>query len=67
MDPFCEEIVQALVTEEDNGSDVMIVCCWEETCEKKVISPNGHARLDARLVRKYSGLKWLDTDNTVDI
>ena len=66
MDPFCKEIVQVLVTEEDDGSDVRIVRFWEETWEKKEVGPNGHARLEARIVRKYSGLQWLDPDNTVN-
>ena len=66
MDPFCKEIFQVLVTEEDDGSDVRIVRFWEETWEKKEVGPNGHARIESRLVRKYSGLQWLDLDNTVN-
>ena len=26
------------------------------------VGPSGHAKLEARLVRKYGGLKWLDPD-----
>ena len=35
----------------------------EEEWEKVPIGPNGDDMLEARLVRKYGGLRWLDQDN----
>ena len=37
-----------------------IIHYWEETWEKKTVGPNGHAKLEARLVRKYGGLQKQD-------
>ena len=41
---------------------VQVVRCWEEEWEKMKVGPSGHAKLEARLVRKHRGLKWLDSD-----
>ena len=45
-----------------NENAVQVVCCWEEEWEKMKVGPSGHVKLEARLVRKYRGLKWLDPD-----
>ena len=43
-----------------------IIHYWEETWEKKTVGPNGHAKLEARLIRKYVGLQLLDPDDKVN-
>ena len=42
---------------------IRIFRCWEEEWEKAKIGPNGDVVLEARLVSKYAGIKWLDPDN----
>lgn len=64
MDPFCAEIVESLENDDWNSnSQLRIFRAWEETWEKEKLGPNGNPILEARLVRKYGGLTWLDPDN----
>jgi len=44
-------------------TEARIFRAWEEEREKVPIGPNGDDILEARLVRKYGGLRWLDQDN----
>ena len=63
MSPYCEKIIAALEeTLPVDENAVRVVCCWEEEWEKMKVGLSGHAKLEARLVRKYGRLKWLDLD-----
>ena len=61
LDFYCEEIVQAAVTLPQ--APARIFRAWEEGWEKVTVGPGGDDRLEARLVAKYGGLRWLDRDN----
>ena len=64
MDGYCAEIVQSLVApRENNPDDIRIFHAWVEKWEKKKLGPSGDPIFEARLVRKYGGLKWLDPDS----
>ena len=70
MDGFFGQIIDSLENNQsdvngemnDNG-EVRIFLAWIETWETKKIGPNGDAIFEARLVRRYGILKWLDLDN----
>ena len=62
MDEYCKEIADEI--ENDNTPNgVRIFRAWKETWEKKKVGPNGNARLEARLLKKYGGLSWIDCDH----
>ena len=64
MDGYCAEIVQSLVApRENNPDDIRIFHAWVEKWGKKKLGPSGDPIFEARLVRKYGGLKWLDPDS----
>ena len=64
MDPLCNEIVESLRSDDlAAGGDLRIFRAWEETWEQKRIGPNGDPLHEARLLKKYGGLVWLDPDN----
>ena len=39
---------------------------WVEGWEKRVLGPSGEYIFDARLIRKYGGLRWFDPDDNVE-
>lgn len=45
------------------SNDKRIVRAWKETWEYKMLKPSGDPILEARLCRKYGGLKWEDPNN----
>lgn len=61
LDIHCQEITEA--ANAVTTKKTRIFRCWEEEWEKAKVGPNGDALLEARLVRKYAGIKWLDPDN----
>lgn len=61
LDVHCKEIIEK--TNEFAKPSVRIFRCWEEEWEKAKLGPNGDVVLEARLVHKYAGIKWLDPDN----
>lgn len=61
LDIHCREITEA--ANAVPAKKTRIFRCWEEEWEKVKIGPNGDDVLEARLVRKYGGIKWLDIDN----
>jgi hypothetical protein len=66
MDEYCKEIEDAL--EVDKGiqkGKIRVVKTWVEGWEKRVLGPSGEYIFEARLIRKYGGLKWFDPDNNV--
>ena len=68
MDGYCQEIIDSLATQVNNDADdVRIFRAWVEEWEKKKIGPQGDVIFEARLVRKYGGLKWLDPDNNFSV
>ena len=44
------------------NSEHRIFRAWEETWEKRMIGPRGDKVQEARLLRKYGGIKWLNPD-----
>ena len=56
----CGEIVQA--AQALPSAPVRIFKAWEEEWEKVQVGPGGDDRLQARLVNKYAGLRWLDRE-----
>ena len=66
MDPFCKEIKESLEAEQTE-KEVRILRLWQERWELEKIGPNGNLILEARLTKKYKGLKFFDIDenNTV--
>jgi hypothetical protein len=62
MDRYCKEIKDSLETT-DEREPLRIVRLWEETWERKKLSPRGDPILEARLTAKYQGLKLYDIDN----
>ena len=61
LDILCKELIESA-----NGLSkkaVKIFRCWEEGWEKEKVGPKDDNILEARMVRKYGGIKWLDPDN----
>jgi len=68
MDGYCGEILESLEAPHENSPDeVRIVRAWLEGWEKKKIRPSGDSIFEARLVRKYGGLRWLDPDSNFSL
>ena len=70
MDDFCGQILDSMENNQlySNGGTntnggVRIFRAWVETWETDKIGPNGDALFEARLVRKYGSLKWINPDN----
>ena len=64
MDQFCKEIKDSLDgNKEDNQQPVRNVRLWEETWERKKLTPWGDPILQAQLTAKYQGLKFYDIDS----
>ena len=57
MDPYYKEISDLLETN-DKEQPVRIVRLWEETWERKKLTPRGDPILEARLTAKYQGFKF---------
>ena len=51
----------------NSPGEVRIVRAWLEGWEKKNISPSGDSNFEARVVRKYGGLKSLDPDSKLSL
>jgi hypothetical protein len=67
MDEHFKEIENAL--EVDKGirkGKIRVVKTWVEGWEKRVLGPSGEYIFEARLIRKYGGLKWFDPDDNVE-
>ena len=62
MDPYCSEINEALKDKREE-ENIRVFRAWEESWEKKKVGPGGDYLLEAKLVKKYAGLKWLDPDS----
>ncbi len=61
LDVHCKEIVETANALPQKA--IRIFRAWEERWERVPIGPNENDLLEARLVRKYGGIKWLDPDN----
>jgi hypothetical protein len=61
MDPFCKEIKESLQAEQTE-KEVRVLRLWQERWELEKIGPNGDLILEARLTKKYKGLKIFDID-----
>ena len=59
MDPFCKEIKESLQAQQTENA-VRILRLWQERWELEKIGPNGDSILEARLTKKYKGLKFFD-------
>ena len=62
MDAFCKDIKDSVEAQKE-GSSVRNFLAWKETWEGKKIDTKGNPIFEARLVRKYGGIQWLDPDN----
>ena len=63
LNSLCLELgVEAQVTK---NSEHRIFRAWEETWEKRMIGPRGDKVQEARLLRKYGGIKWLNPDRNM--
>jgi hypothetical protein len=63
MDPFCQEIKDSLQAEETPEQPVRVLRLWQERWELNKLGPQGNLILEARLTKKYQGLKFLDIDD----
>jgi hypothetical protein len=63
MDPFCQEIKDSLQAEETPEQPVRVLRLWKERWELDKLGPQGNLILEARLTKKYRGLKFLDIDD----
>jgi hypothetical protein len=63
MDPFCREIKDSLAAEETTEQPVRVLRLWQERWELEKLGPQGNSILEARLTKKYQGLKFWDIDN----
>ena len=64
MDQYGRETENPVVSEKED--DVRIFRAWAEQWESTKIAKNGCAVLEARLAKKYGGLKWWDIDEAND-
>ena len=69
MDGFCGQILDSLENnqfdaniEKFSNCGVRIFCPWVEEWKTNKIGPNSDAIFEARLVRKYGSLKYLDLE-----
>jgi hypothetical protein len=62
MDPFCKEIKDSLQATETPEQAVRVLRLWQERWELEKVGPQGNLILEARLTKKYRGLKFLDID-----
>jgi hypothetical protein len=60
MDPFCQEIKDSLHATETPEQPVRVLRLWQERWELKKVGPQGDSILEARLSKKYRGLKLFD-------
>ena len=66
MDEHCKEIEDALeIDKRIRKGKIRVVKTWVEGWENKVLGPSGDEVFEARLVRKYDGLKWFDPDKRI--
>ena len=64
MDEFCKEISDGLqVDKAIRTGKIRIFKAWRERWEIVKLGPNGDIVLEARLLRKYGGIKWFDPDS----
>ena len=63
MDVFCNDITNSLDVPHSNDGEVNIFCAWVKTWDNKKLGLTVYPILEARLVSKYVGLKWLYPDN----
>jgi hypothetical protein len=61
LDTHCKEVIEKANSLSKQPS--RIFRAWEEEWEKVAVGANGDDVLEARMVRKYGGIKWLDPDN----
>ena len=61
LDLLCTDTVESAATLPKKTA--RIFRAWEERWEQVKIGPGGDDVHEARLVRKYGGLRWLDADN----
>ena len=61
LDKFCRDLAMDMVVGDDD-EPVRRFNAWQEQWEKRKIGPQGDSVFEARLVRKYGGLKWVDCD-----
>lgn len=65
MDIFCGDIEAGLTRESAaRDSEVRNFRAWQERWEKKKLGPQGNKIFEARLLRKYGGIKYIDIDST---
>ena len=62
MDPFCKEIKESIQADQAE-KEVRILRLWQERWELEKIGPNGDLILEARVTKKYKGLKFFDIDD----
>jgi hypothetical protein len=64
MDEFCKEISDGLeVDKAIRTGKIRIFKAWRKRWEIVKLGPNGDIVLEARLLRKYGGIKWFDPDS----
>ena len=63
MDVFCNDIIDSLDATHSNDGEVNIFRALVKTWDNKKLVPTGYPILEAILVSKYVGLKWLYFDN----
>ena len=63
MDLFCREIKDSLAAKETTVQQVRVLRLWQEKWEQEKLGPQGNSILEARLTKKYQGLKFFDIDN----
>jgi len=65
MDEFCGDIEANIAMERAAmNKEVRNFRAWQEQWEKKKLGPAGDKVFEARLLRKYAGIKFVDIDST---
>jgi hypothetical protein len=64
MDEYCGDIEADLAREKaGRDNEVRNFRAWQEQWEKKKLGPTGDKIFEARLLRKYAGIKFIDIDS----
>ena len=65
MDEYCGNIEANLAREKaERDNAVRNFYAWQEQWEKKNLGPTGDKIFEARLLRKYSGIKFVNINST---
>ena len=63
MDDKCQTLLDALESMKTcDDNEEIVFKAWKKSLATYTLKPKGYSILEARLCRKYGGVKWLDPD-----